>query len=173
MLRIKKALFTLIFVLLLFPAISLKGASASGDPPQPKKVIVYREDLLDIAKELHPPGCTDSMTADYCELPTAFALRDEIYEMLSQGKKKDQIIDALVAKYGERVLASPSTQGFNLIAWTLPGIAVVAGGVSIGILVRRWVRDTSESFQMDAVDNGNTLTEEQKEKVNKELKDWI
>jgi cytochrome c-type biogenesis protein CcmH len=171
MVRRIRLLFILTF-LILFALMSIKGVYASGErPPNPQKVSVYREDLLDIAKELHPPGCTDSMTADYCKLPTAFDLRSEIYEMLAQGKQKDQIMDELVAKYGERILAAPSTNGFNMLAWTLPGIGIMAGGAAIGLMVRAWVRRTSIQLTKSVATETPTL--EQKKKINEELKEWL
>lgn len=155
-------------LLILFTFTSIQ-VYASGDTAP--KVPVYRADMLDIAKELHPPGCTDSMTGDYCQLPTAFDLRSEIYDMLAQGKKKDQIIDELVAKYSERILAAPSTNGFNLLAWTLPGVGIMSGGAVIGLLIRTWVRRTSRQWTDSVI--SETLTPEQKKKINEELKEWL
>jgi cytochrome c-type biogenesis protein CcmH len=133
-----------------------------------------REDVLDIAKEMHPPGCTDSMTADYCTLFTAYDLRMEIAEMLAAGKNKDQIINELVQKYGERILAAPQAQGFHLLAWFLPGIAIAAGGITIGFLVFKWARKTSKNQKMqEEAPVDTTISAEQKNQVRDELKEWL
>jgi len=130
-----------------------------------------REEMLSIAKELHPPGCTDSMTADYCDLIPAYDLRNEIMGMLAQGKKKDQIIHELVQKYGDRILASPSTKGFNWLAWILPGAGIAAGGITIGLLLTRWVRRTT--IQRNETPVGLSISAEQKQEIQEELKKWV
>lgn len=164
------------FLLLLFAITSNSVFAAEHQPPAPK-VYVSRAELLDIAKELHPPGCTDSMTADYCTLATAYDLRAEIWDMLAQGKKKEQIIDELVAKYGERILAAPKLQGFNWLAWLLPGAGIMAGGMTIGWFVRSWVRRTaavrvSGQTAQDAV-SPQPVSPEQTKRVEEELKRWL
>src|ERR1035437_6662936 len=41
-------------------------------------------------------------------------------------------------KYGEKVLSAPTAEGFNLLAWTMPFIALVLGGGLMVLLVGRW-----------------------------------
>jgi cytochrome c-type biogenesis protein CcmH len=131
-----------------------------------------REDMLDIAKELHPPGCTDSMTADYCTLYTAYELRIEISNMLDQGKNKDQIIEELVQKYGDRILAAPKAEGFHILAWVLPGAAVIGGGTLIALLVSAWVK-RSKSERMETTLEEQPISDEEQHKVDEQLKQWI
>jgi hypothetical protein len=45
-----------------------------------------------------------------------------------------------VDEFGERILASPPREGFNLLAWWLPIAAVVAGAVALALLTWRWSR---------------------------------
>jgi cytochrome c-type biogenesis protein CcmH/NrfF len=51
-----------------------------------------------------------------------------------------QIESALVANYGQQILASPSHKGFDLLAWWLPIVGVLAGGVVLALGVWRWSR---------------------------------
>jgi cytochrome c-type biogenesis protein CcmH len=133
-----------------------------------------REEVLDIAKELHPPGCTDSMTANYCTLSTAYDLRVEIAEMLEAGKDKEQIIDELVQKYGKRILAAPQAQGFHWLAWLLPGTAILAGGALIGYGVSKWVRGTSANQKVrGSARIEEAISEDQEKQVQEELKQWL
>jgi cytochrome c-type biogenesis protein CcmH/NrfF len=41
-------------------------------------------------------------------------------------------------QYGEKILSAPTTQGFNLLAWTMPFIALLAGGGIIVLVMDRW-----------------------------------
>ncbi len=49
-----------------------------------------------------------------------------------------QIIAFYRHKYGEKVLSAPTTEGFNLLAWTMPFIALVVGGGLIVLAFGRW-----------------------------------
>ena len=50
----------------------------------------------------------------------------------------EEIKDELVAEFGPEVLAEPSTDGFDLAAWIVPGLAVIVAAVLALIAVRRW-----------------------------------
>ena len=43
-------------------------------------------------------------------------------------------------EFGERVLAAPPREGFNLLAWWLPIGGLVVGAVAVGLLAWRWSR---------------------------------
>lgn len=130
-----------------------------------------RKDMLDIAKELRPPGCLHSMTADYCTLTTAYELRAEITGMLAEGKQSQLIIDELVLKYGKRILAAPKAEGFHLLAWIFPGIGIVAGGLMIGLLLFVWVRHNRT--RTIGTPSSKTVSVDQEMQIQEELKHWL
>lgn len=157
----------LLFLFLLNPN-QLHAASHPGET-----VHVSRESILDVAKELHPPGCTDSMTADYCMLYSAYDLRDEIKGMFAQGMNKEQVIDGLVQKYGDRILAAPPTEGFHWLAWVMPGTAVTGGVLLIGSLIYVWVRK-SQGQPLEGAESGvRVVSEEKRLQVQEELNKWL
>ena len=51
-----------------------------------------------------------------------------------------QIETALVANYGQQILAAPSHKGFDLLAWWLPIVGVLAGALALAFGVWRWSR---------------------------------
>jgi cytochrome c-type biogenesis protein CcmH len=78
------------------------------------------------------------------EAPQADRERALIRKLIDQGEDKDQVKDALVAEYGQRVLATPSGRGFDLLAWIVPGLGIllVGGGLVLAALrLRRRDRD--------------------------------
>jgi cytochrome c-type biogenesis protein CcmH/NrfF len=72
------------------------------------------------------------------EAPQANRERAFIQREVESCKSKQQIKDALVAQFGERVLALPPDKGFNLVAYLVPA-AVVLGGIAVvaTVAVRR------------------------------------
>lgn len=72
------------------------------------------------------------------DAPQAQAERAFIRRLIAEGKTKDEIKDALVAEYGEDVLATPGDDGFGLAAWLIPAAALLAAAVAIVIALRRW-----------------------------------
>ncbi|MBE2319976.1 cytochrome c-type biogenesis protein CcmH [Solirubrobacter sp. CPCC 204708] len=72
--------------------------------------------------------------------PVAQQERQFIRDQIAQGKTKDEIKAALVAEYGEDVLADPGTGGFNLTLWVVPILAALAALAGILLAVRTWRR---------------------------------
>jgi cytochrome c-type biogenesis protein CcmH/NrfF len=70
--------------------------------------------------------------------PVAQQERDFIREQIAAGKTKDEIKQALVAEYGDEVLADPGTGGFNLTLWLVPIVIVLLALAGIGVAYRRW-----------------------------------
>ncbi len=99
--------------------------------------------LADDAKELInelmcPSDCVETLAV--CQMPEAVSMRNFVKEKADAGWSKQQIVDTLVGQYGERILAAPSKQGFNLAAWLTPFAAILAGAALIAFLVGNWVR---------------------------------
>ncbi|HYD47617.1 MAG TPA: cytochrome c-type biogenesis protein CcmH [Terriglobales bacterium] len=87
--------------------------------------------------------CGCGLTVHSCnhlQCPSALPLRAEIREQLAAGKDKPAILAHFRDKYGEKVLSSPTTAGFNLLAWMTPFAAVLIGGLLVVLVTRRWTR---------------------------------
>ena len=63
-----------------------------------------------------------------------------IRRLIAAGRSKQQIKDALVAEYGEEVLAVPDDSGFDLSAYLVPILAFLIGVVALALGVLRWRR---------------------------------
>jgi len=69
-------------------------------------------------------------------------IKAEIRERLGRGESKQQILDAFRARYGEKVLSSPTFQGFNWLAWIMPFAVMLAAGTVLAVAIGRRVRAT-------------------------------
>jgi cytochrome c-type biogenesis protein CcmH/NrfF len=95
-----------------------------------------RASLPDIEDEVMCPICGTLLQLS--DSPQAERERDFIRARIDQGQSKEQIKDALVAEYGEEVLATPEGAGFDLAAWLLPLLAFLGAVLAlIGWLRRR------------------------------------
>jgi len=62
----------------------------------------------------------------------------ELKAAISAGKGDREILDSFVAKYGAVVLAAPTKEGFDLVAWIAPFAVFAAALLGTILLVRRW-----------------------------------
>src|SRR5204863_6499542 len=64
-------------------------------------------------------------------------MKKEINERLAAGETEQTILEAFRARYGEKVLSSPTFHGFNWLAWITPFAAVLAGALVLALTIRR------------------------------------
>jgi cytochrome c-type biogenesis protein CcmH/NrfF len=64
-------------------------------------------------------------------------LHREVLALSEGGRTPQEVIDAFVAKYGERVLMAPKPVDFNLVGYLLPGAVVLAGGAALVWVIGR------------------------------------
>ena len=82
-------------------------------------------------------GCSDLMVS-VCTCGTAEAMRAEITDRLDRGEDEETILAAFISRHGEKILSAPTKEGFNLLAWITPFAALLAAGMTLILLVRRW-----------------------------------
>lgn len=95
-----------------------------------------------VEKRLHCTcGCTlDIYTCRTTDFTCSYspALHKEVLALEDQGKSADEIVAAFVTKYGEKILMAPKPEGFNLVGYVFPTLAVLLiGGVMFAILRQR------------------------------------
>ncbi|MDQ3941043.1 MAG: cytochrome c-type biogenesis protein CcmH [Actinomycetota bacterium] len=96
----------------------------------------------DISNEIMSPFCP-GVTLHDCPSKAALNLRDQIEEWAAAGWSRERIMSELVSQYGERVRGAPLTRGSGLLAWVLPGLALIGGLAIAFALARRWTRRPS------------------------------
>src|SRR5215217_7144934 len=103
------------------------GAAAARDCP--------RTTLGDIEDEVMCPVCGTPLGLA-SEAPQAQDERAYIQQLIDRCKSKDEVKRALVAEYGENVLALPG----DVLVYVIPalGIVLAAGGIAFAVV--RWRR---------------------------------
>jgi cytochrome c-type biogenesis protein CcmH/NrfF len=74
--------------------------------------------------------------------PATDEIRANIRRLLAQSKTRQQILDAYVAEYGDRILAEPPARGFSANLYVLPWI-FLAGSIGLVFVVVRRIRRSS------------------------------
>jgi len=65
-------------------------------------------------------------------------MRNELTAGLERGDNDSLVLQSFVQKYGNTVLAAPTSSGFNVIAWIMPFAVFVLASAMAVWLVRLW-----------------------------------
>ncbi len=132
------------------------------------------DDATDLIDELMcPSDCVETLAI--CQMPEAAQMRDLIKQEVAAGWPKDKIVNDLVSKYGERILAAPPKTGFNLTAWITPFAAILAGGGLISVLLVGWVRQRRVNdvyFKTRVTESGSGDVEAYRSRLAAELENY-
>ena len=110
-----------------------------------------------LSKELRCMVC-QNQSIDDSEAPLAHDLRVLVRERLQAGDSDDQVINFLVARYGEFVLLRPQFAWHTAALWGLPPAVLLIGIVAIVLVVRRRRARPAETANLSAAEEAR-LTE--------------
>jgi cytochrome c-type biogenesis protein CcmH len=115
----------------------LLGALAGPAAGQQPATHAREQDVYEVAAQLRCVVCQNLSVADS---PSEMAnqMRAVIRQRLATGERHDQVIQYFVDKYGEWILLEPRRQGFTLLVWLLPPLALAAGLVLLAIRLAQW-----------------------------------
>lgn len=108
------------------------AAPAAASCAHPRTSLAYLEG------QVMCPTC--HTTLDQSDSAAAQQIEAHISQRIAQCWTAQQIESELVANYGQGILASPSHKGFDLLAWWLPIVGVLAGALVLAFGVWRWSR---------------------------------
>ncbi|MBZ5642390.1 MAG: cytochrome c-type biogenesis protein CcmH [Acidobacteriia bacterium] len=117
-------------------------------------------------------GCGQILTqCNHINCPSSGPMLKELDAHVEKGEADNLIIQDFVQEYGEKVLSSPPSTGFNSIAWYIPGVAFVLGLAIVIVLIRLWrQRDiarlaSASSAPVTAASASSTLDEIQRRRA--------
>lgn len=102
----------------------------------PSKEALFRE----LINEIRCPKCQNQTIAD-SDAPLAKDLRDRTYLMVQEGATKQEVIDYMVARYGDFAYYRPPVQMSTLVLWLGPLVVIFVGA---GVILWR-VRSRSNT----------------------------
>lgn len=146
----------LVFILtfsFVFPALAVNPDEILDDP-------VLEERARDLSIEIRCLVC-QNQSIDDSDAQLARDLRILVREKLVEGLDDEQILEYLVARYGEFVLLKPRLSNQTLLLWILPLFALVLGAI--------FALKTFRNAKRKASKLGTDLSQEEQEKLNKIL----
>jgi cytochrome c-type biogenesis protein CcmH len=122
-------------VLTLAAGLAVPAAAAAKDCPQTT--------LGDVEDEVMCPVCGTPLGLA-SESPQAQRERAYIERLIAQCKSKDDVKRALVAEFGDRVLALPGDEGDtsvgDVLVYVVPALGILLAAAGIAFAVVRWRR---------------------------------
>jgi cytochrome c-type biogenesis protein CcmH len=100
-----------------------------------------------ISKELRCMVCQNE-SIDDSEAPLAHDIRVLVRQRLKDGDSDQQVVDFLVARYGEFVLLKPPLSWHTVALWGTPPAVLLIGIVMIAVILRR--RGTTQTSEETA-----------------------
>jgi cytochrome c-type biogenesis protein CcmH len=151
--RIPRKLLCAVFVLLVLGGSPLRAVEPNEMLSDPALEARARN----LSKELRCMVC-QNQSIDDSEAPLAHDLRVLVRDRLQAGDNDQQVLNFLVARYGEFVLLRPQFAWHTAALWGLPPAALLAGIVAIVLVLRRRRAASSEADNLSAAEEAR-LTE--------------
>ena len=107
-------------------------------------------DYHQLTQSLRCPQCQNNNIAD-SNATIAVDMRGKVFELLQEGKSKNDVVDYMVARYGNFVTYDPPMTASTLVLWIAPLLLVLLGVI---FLLRRKPKTQS------AVKSQDVLTDE-------------
>ncbi len=95
-----------------------------------------QERYQDLSEELRCPKCQNQNIAD-SNAPIAQDLRKQLYQQLEEGATDEEILEYMVARYGEFVRYRPKFTGATAVLWLAPALLLLLGVVIVVMTLRK------------------------------------
>lgn len=119
----------IITAVLLFFTVQANGAIDALQFSSPTQEETYHQ----LTEQLRCPQCQNNSIAD-SNATIANDMRTKVFELLEQGKSKQEIVDYMVARYGHFVTYDPPLTFSTVLLWLLPIMLLFIG---LGLFFKR------------------------------------
>jgi cytochrome c-type biogenesis protein CcmH len=117
-------------------------------------------------------GCNQVLLeCNHVGCPVSGGMRDELSSRIASGLNDSMVLQNFVQQYGATVLAAPTTQGFDLVAWIMPFFVSAVALVGTIFLVLHWAKQQPTLAAIQAVPSDPLQAraeEEMRERIRRE-----
>ena len=132
------------------PALAREAVPATADP-------VLEAEVMRISSELRCLVCqNETIAASHADL--AVDLRNQVRDMLKQGRNEAQIRQYMTDRYGDFVLYRPPLKSTTVVLWYGPAALLLGGAALLIFILRRRSRMSAEAFEPDGEADKNALS---------------
>lgn len=126
-------------MVMLMLVLVIAGSARATTDVMPFKDEAQEQQFRQLTEQLRCPKCQNNSIADSNAM-IATDMRRRVYDLMQEGKSRQEIIDYMVARYGNFVTYDPPLTPLTVLLWVLPLATIVAGGWIIVARTRRRVR---------------------------------
>ena len=101
-----------------------------------------------LIEDLRCTVCQNQNLAD-SDASLARDLRHEVLDLMKQGKNDEEVVNFLVARYGNFVLYKPPFNGKTVVLWTGPFVFFALALITLIVLVRRRSQQATGALSND------------------------
>ena len=123
-----------------------------------------------LTQELRCPQCQNNNIAD-SNATIAVDMRAKVFELLQEGKSKQQVVDYMVQRYGNFVTYDPPLTAATIMLWVLP-LLLVLFGIALVLRRRPKIHNVMQNQEQNvSVEQMESLTDAERQRLQELLKD--
>ena len=123
-----------------------------------------------LTQELRCPQCQNNNIAD-SNATIAVDMRAKVFELLQEGKSKQQVVDYMVQRYGNFVTYDPPLTAATIMLWVLP-LLLVLFGIALVLRRRPKIQNAMQNQEQNvSVEQMESLTDAEQQRLQELLKD--
>jgi len=121
-------------------------------------------------------GCNDTAATCYhvggafsgpCD--TAKGMLKKIDQQIARGDSDDLIVQTFVQEYGQVALIEPPHSGIGRVAWAMPVLYLVAGGILVLFVISRWRKRPARAMQTAGASTATGISAERLESARRRV----
>ncbi|EBH8966555.1 cytochrome c-type biogenesis protein CcmH [Salmonella enterica] len=131
-------------MVMLMLALVIAGSARATTDVMPFKDEAQEQQFRQLTEQLRCPKCQNNSIADSNAM-IATDMRRRVYDLMQEGKSRQEIIDYMVARYGNFVTYDPPLTPLTVLLWVLPLAAISYSQTGSYQQVRAWQQATAQT----------------------------
>lgn len=145
----------------IFTALLVVNTSFAAIDALAFKSAQQEKDYHSLTQELRCPQCQNNNIAD-SNATIAVDMRAKVFELLNEGKSKDDIVNYMVERYGNFVTYNPPITPATILLWAFPLCLIISG---VLLILRRKPKTSQSAVKNAEVAENISLSAEDEQRL--------